>query len=159
MPDDAPEEQPPGDPPRPRGEARRPDDRADRRRQWDDRDDDDARRRRRDDHDDDDYDDRPRRRRRREDEGDQTGGLIPYKNAMALTAYYCGVFSLIPCAGAILGPIAVVFGFLGLSHAKRFPASRGQAHAWVGIVIGVLTTLLNIGGPIALVAYGALSKK
>lgn len=30
-------------------------------------------------------------------EGDSTGGVIPYKNMPALIAYYCGVFSILPC--------------------------------------------------------------
>jgi hypothetical protein len=117
------------------------------------RDDYDRPRRRRDEDDDYDDDDRPRRRRRRE-QGDATGGLIPYKNSKALAAYYCGVFSLIPCVGAILGPIALVLGILGLNYAKEHPRAKGQAHAIVGIVLGGLTGLGNIGGMIAL-AVGA----
>jgi hypothetical protein len=109
--------------------------------------------RRRRDEDDDYEDDRPKRRRRRE-LGDATGGLIPYKNSKALTAYYCGVFSLIPCVGAVLGPIALVLGILGLNYAKEHPRAKGQAHAIVGIVLGGLTGLGNIGGIIAL-AVGA----
>ena len=62
-------------------------------------DEDDRPRRRRRDRDEDDDDDRPRRGRR---DGYNDGGmstLIPYKNGKALAAYYCGVFSLIPCVG------------------------------------------------------------
>jgi hypothetical protein len=102
-----------------------------------------------DDYEDDDEDDRPRRRRRAP-EGDATGGLIPYKNAKALTAYYLGVFSLIPCLGLILGPIAIVLGFLGLGYAKKHPEAKGQAHAIVGIVLGGLV----LAGHVALVALG-----
>ncbi|HVK18076.1 MAG TPA: DUF4190 domain-containing protein [Fimbriiglobus sp.] len=101
-------------------------------------------------------DDRPRRRRPR-DEGDATGGLIPYKNGKALAAYYTGVFSLIPCLGAILGPIAVVLGIMGLNYAKKHPKASGKAHAIVGIVLGGLTALGNIGAVIALVVGTALS--
>ena len=118
------------------------------------RDEDDDRPRRR--RDEDDYyeeDERPRRRRRR-DEGDATGGLIPYKNGKALAAYYTAVFSLIPCVGAILGPIAVVLGVMGLNYAKQHPRASGQAHAIVGIVLGGLTAVGNIGVAIIL-AVGA----
>ena len=94
--------------------------------------------------DEDDYEDpEDRRARRRRGEGDATGGLIPYKNAKALASYYCGVFSLIPCVGLILGPIAVVLGFLGLAHANKLPESKGKAHAIVGIVLGALAALYN----------------
>ena len=101
-------------------------------------------------------DDRPRRRRRRRDDDDDdelearrsdvTGGLIPYKNGMALAAYYCGVFAFVPIFTPILGPLAVIFGFLGLSKAKKHPEARGKGHAIAGIVLGLLTTLALIGG-------------
>src|SRR5262245_50298455 len=112
----------------------------------------DSPRRRRDDHDyddrprrrhDDDFADRPPRRRRlaADEEGDATGGLIPYKNPKALIAYYVGVFSLIPCIGVILAVVAIVLGFIGLKYAELHPTARGQAHAIVGIVLGTVVIL------------------
>ena len=71
--------------------------------------------------------------------------LIPYKNGMALASYYTGVFGLIPCAGLVLGPIALTFGFLGLRAAKREPRVKGTGHAITGIVLGLLTTLGHWG--------------
>jgi hypothetical protein len=106
----------------------------------------------------DDFEDEPRvRRRREEEEGDATGGLIPYKNAKALMSYYCGVFSLIPCLGAILGPIAIILGFLGFSYANKHPKAAGKAHAIVGIVLGSLVTLGHLG-IIVLMLIGALGR-
>jgi hypothetical protein len=104
----------------------------------------------------------PRRRRRlvnEEDEGedeerrvrsvrDDDGGLsvlIPYKNARALVSYYTGVFSLIPIVGLILGPVAVLLGILALTYVRKYPTAKGTAHAIVGIVLGVVTTLANYG--------------
>ena len=110
---------------------------------------------------DDDLDDRPRRRRRRDeddDEEDATGGLIPYKNGKALASYYCGVFSLIPCFGAILGPIAIVLGFLGYSYANTNPRAAGKVHAVVGIVLGTLVVIGHIGLLVVLIAAGAFAK-
>lgn len=78
------------------------------------------------------------------EQGDATGGIIPYKNPPALMAYYCGVFSLIPCVGLILGPIAVVLGVLGLKKRTRSPAVRGQVHAWIGIILGSLVLLAHV---------------
>ena len=129
-------------------------------------------RRRNDDEDDyDDEDDRPRRRRsgdeddyykddrrRRRHEGDATGGLIPYKNAKALAAYYCGVFGLIPCVGGILGVIAVVLGVLGLGHAKQYPKAGGVAHAYVGIVLGVIEILAYLVAPVVFIIVAAATK-
>ncbi len=111
----------------------------------DDRDDDRPRRRERDAD-----DDRPRRRRRRRPDDDPTGGLIPFRNGMALAAYYCGVFSFIPCFGGVLGPLAVVFGFIGLGKAKAHPEAKGKGHSIAGIVCGGLTTLGHVAGVVFL---------
>jgi hypothetical protein len=82
----------------------------------------------------------------RAEEGDATGGIIPYKNVPALIAYYCGVFSIIPCFP--IGLAGLVLGILGLKHAKQHPASRGHVHAWIGIVagglFGILWTVLTV---------------
>ncbi len=71
------------------------------------------------------------------------GGLIP-RNRNALIAYYCGIFSIIPCLGVVLGPMALVFGILGLKTAAREPFRKGKVHAWVGIVCGGLVSLLSL---------------
>ena len=42
------------------------------------------------------------------EQGDATGGIIPYKNGPALMAYYLGIFSLIPCLGLVLAIPAFV---------------------------------------------------
>lgn len=76
-------------------------------------------------------------------EGDATGGLIPYKNVPALIAYYCGVFSIIPCF--LLGWVAFVMGIIGLRKAIREPQVKGKVHAWIGIVAGLLFGLIYTG--------------
>jgi hypothetical protein len=70
--------------------------------------------------------------------------LIPYGNPRALTAYYLGVFSIIPGLGLILGPMAVVLGMLGIRHASQHPAARGGHHAVAGVVLGAATGLVNL---------------
>lgn len=109
------------------------------RRSEDDDDEDRPRSRRRRDEDEDDYD-RPRRRRRPHPDDDGTGGLIPYKNPKALAAYYCGVFGLISCflVLGIFGIVPIVLGVKGLKYAKLHPEAKGQAHAIIGIVLGVI---------------------
>lgn len=79
-------------------------------------------------------------------QGDTTGGLIPYKNPKALTGYYMGVGALIPCFGLGLGPAALMLGIQGLQYAKANPIVKGTVHAWVAIVLGGLSTLVNWGG-------------
>jgi hypothetical protein len=102
---------------------------------------------------------RPRRRRRRdeEEEADEdyrgVSGLIPYKNGLALAAYYCGVFSLIPLLGNLLGPVALILGIMGVRYAQRHAKARGTGHAIAGIVLGSLSSLLY-WGLVILIAAG-----
>ena len=72
--------------------------------------------------------------------------IIPTKNIHALIAYYLGVFSLIPCFALLLGPAAAITGILGLRAIGRQPGLPGRVHAWIGIVLGGLTFLLNVVG-------------
>ena len=74
------------------------------------------------------------------EEGDSTGGVIPYKNMPALIAYYCGVLSIIPCFP--IGIVAVVLGIMGLKRAKQHPEVKGKAHAWIGIIAGGIFGLI-----------------
>lgn len=71
-------------------------------------------------------------------------GLIPYKNSCALVGYYLGVFSLIPCVGLLLGPIAVILGVLGLRAVREHPDRKGTIHAWTAIILGACATLGNL---------------
>jgi hypothetical protein len=87
----------------------------------------------------------------RNDDGDATGGLIPYKNPAALIGYYTSIASLIPFFAILLGPTAIVLGCFGLKAKKANPRVRGTAHAIIAIVLGTLTTLLNVGGIVAAV--------
>jgi hypothetical protein len=67
------------------------------------------------------------------------GGLnviIPYKNVRALTAYYLGVFSVIPILGMPLGLAAFTLGVLGLRFRRQNPEAGGAVHAWIGILVG-----------------------
>ncbi len=75
-------------------------------------------------------------------EGDATGGIIPYKNLPALFAYYLGLFSLLPCLGLFLAIPALVLGIMGLKKRKQNPAVKGSVHAWIGIVMGGMFTLV-----------------
>ncbi len=79
------------------------------------------------------------------------GSMVPYRNAMALAAYYVAVASLIPVLGLILGIAAVVLGVMGLKYHKQHPESKGKAHALVGIILGGLCFSLNIVIPIIII--------
>ena len=79
------------------------------------------------------------------EEGDATGGLIPYKNGPALAAYYVGLLGLVPLLGILPGAIALVLGIIGLKKRREQPAVRGAAHAWIGIIVGGGFALLWAG--------------
>jgi hypothetical protein len=110
--------------------------------------------------DDDDEEDRPRRKKSR---GGALSGIIPYRNGMALTAYYCGfaglitilgsiallkaqipqpnsrmVFVLLFAGGGFLAFLANLFGILGLRSVTINPDAKGTGHAVTGLIMGVL---------------------
>jgi hypothetical protein len=41
-----------------------------------------------------------------------------------------------------MAPAAVIMGILGIRHANAHPEARGKVHAWVGIIMGGLFTLI-----------------
>jgi hypothetical protein len=77
--------------------------------------------------------------------GEPLRTIIPYTNPKALSAYYCGIFALIPGVGALLGLFALVLGIIGLRTVRRNPQAKGTGHAVAGIVLGVVTLLVNWG--------------
>lgn len=93
-----------------------------------------------------------------DNQGDNTGGMIPYKNPHALIAYYLGIFSLFPVVGLILAIPAFVLGIMGLQARKRNPVIKGSVHAWIGIVMGGFMTLLWGGLLLVLVFAGLTSR-
>ena len=75
-------------------------------------------------------------------QGDATGGVIPYKNPCALIAYYVGIISCLLCFfGIPIGIVSVVLGVIGLQRRAANPAIKGSVHAWIGIVLGAISTL------------------
>jgi hypothetical protein len=88
-------------------------------------------------------------------EGDATGGVIPYKNPYALTAYYLGILSLLCCiTGLPWGLIPVVLGIIGLRKRAQNPVIKGSVHAWIGIVLGTISALASI--PVAIGFVGMM---
>ena len=94
---------------------------------------------------DDDEDDDVRVRRRDAKDRFGVNTLIPYKNPLALVAYYVGVFAVIPFTGLLLGPAALVLGIMGIRYRNKHPTAGGLGHAITGVVLGSLTTLANWG--------------
>lgn len=84
-------------------------------------------------------------------------GMIPTKNPSALIAYYVGVFSIIPCFGPIPAIVALILGIKGLKFANQHPQAKGKVHAWVGIIMGGLFTLIY--GVISIFMLIAMAKE
>lgn len=76
-------------------------------------------------------------------QGDATGGLIPYKNAHALIAYYLGIFGLFPLVGLLLAIPALILGVMGFRKYRENPVISGSVHAWIGIILGSLSICYN----------------
>lgn len=69
--------------------------------------------------------------------------IIPVRNGAALTAYYLGLFSLLPLLGTAMAVIAIVLGVKGLKAVAANPSVKGKGHAWVGIICGALFGLIS----------------
>ena len=89
-------------------------------------------------------------------QGDATGGLIPYKNAPALIAYYVSLLSLLPILGLPFGIAAFILGVIGLKKRAANPVIKGAAHAWIGIILGGGTTILWIGALVSLIGFSVV---
>lgn len=84
-------------------------------------------------------------------EGDATGGMIPYKNPHALIAYYLGIIALLPLLGLPFGIASLILGIMGLSRRKKNPIIKGSIHAWIGIVFGAFSILCGGGVLVSIV--------
>ena len=74
--------------------------------------------------------------------------LIPSKNPAALAAYYLAIFALIPVLGLLLGPAAIIFGFVGLRAEREKPEIEGKGHALTGVILGAVALLVCSIGPL-----------
>lgn len=90
---------------------------------------------------------------------DAVATIIPYRNVKALIAYYLGVFSIIPCVGFPLGIAAFILGILGLKYLKEHPEAKGKVHAWIGIIVGGLISLIYIAWIIVGFAIPFISRR
>ena len=90
---------------------------------------------------------RPARRRDRSEETDWPFGVRPEgSNLPALLAYRLSLFGLIPVAGLVLGPIAVVLGLLAAYRGRADSAFTARIPVTAAVVIGSIDALTNWGG-------------
>jgi hypothetical protein len=84
--------------------------------------------------------------------------LIP-TNPLAALACWIGIGSVVLCGvGALLGPVAIVLGWLGLKKWKlqesSYGATTSKLRAWIGIVAGALGTVIGVVFLIVLLMRG-----
>lgn len=85
---------------------------------------------------------------RRQESANALDAIIP-TNPLAAVSCYTGIVSIILCIfGPLLGPIAIVTGYLGLKKWNVTETSYGKTtstiRAWIGIVTGIIGTVLGI---------------
>jgi hypothetical protein len=101
-----------------------------------------------------------RRSRRREpaDDNDSPFGRRPddERPSVALRAYRCAVYSLIPLAGLVLGPAAIVLAVRAWREGRRDPAARANGYVAIALGLGAVTLLCN-GLGLALMVKGLTS--
>jgi hypothetical protein len=96
---------------------------------------------------------KPRRREPVEEIDSPFGRRPDSRQAAALRAYRCSVFSLIPLAGLLLGPAAIVLALLAWRQGRRDPAAGGTGYVVAALVLGTATLLCNAAG-VALMVMG-----
>jgi hypothetical protein len=78
--------------------------------------------------------------------------LIPVgRSGWAIGAGYAGLMALFPICGAIFGPLAIVFGFLGYFDIKKNPQRHGMGRVIFAFVAGGIGTLFNLAMIIGLI--------
>ena len=87
----------------------------------------------------------------KKDANAEIGRMVTQKNMCALIACYFGVFSAIPCVGVFLGIPAVLFGVRGLKFHRNSERANGKVQSWIGIVAGIVFTLVWTGLAIVLI--------
>jgi len=79
-------------------------------------------------------------------------------NGVATTAMVLGIIALVTfwlCGlGALLGILAAVLGFVGLSKSKKSAESKGRGQAIAGIVTGLLALIVTVGLFMVFFAFG-----
>ncbi len=96
---------------------------------------------------------KPRRREPSDDYDSPFGRRDDSRPPTALRAYRYAVYSLVPVAGVVLGPVAIALALLAWREGRRDPAARSNGYAMIALVLGLVTFLCNAAG-LALMATG-----
>src|SRR5262249_29681448 len=95
-----------------------------------------------------------RRPRRKDPHGDNDifGSFAPSKNPSAVYAYRLAPLGMIPFLGLICGPLALIFGWLGVRKYRENPEVNGLTHCRFATALGGLVFVTNLAGTICIAA-------
>jgi hypothetical protein len=97
---------------------------------------------------------RKARSRESVEEGDGPfGRRADARPATGFRAFRCAVWGLIPLAGLLLGPVAVVLAVVAWRQGRRDSAAKGNGYVAAALVLGLLEVLCNCLG-VALMVMG-----
>jgi hypothetical protein len=88
----------------------------------------------------------PGPRRKRADRSEMPLSFLPLTNPRARYAYISALVGLVPVLGLVMGPVAMLFGWLGVRYAKGLPNKDGLGHSVVSIILGFLEFAAAAGG-------------
>ena len=90
-----------------------------------------------------------RMRRKRDPNG---GWNVPYLEHAsthapgAARAYSWSIYSMVPLVGLLLGPLAILLGWVALRRGRSIPEFRGRALCIAAMIIGALVSLTQWTG-------------
>ena len=85
-------------------------------------------------------------RRRKDDRSEVPVSFLPAGNVNARRGYLCALVGLVPGLGVLFGPLAIVFGAIGLRAARRDEQQRGYGHAYVSRLAGAVEFVCAVAG-------------
>ena len=94
---------------------------------------------------------KPRRREPVDETDDPFGGAHDSRPTLAVRAYRCAVYSLIPIASLVLGLLAVILALRTWRESRRDPDSKDSSYVRTALALGLLTLLCNAGGLVLMV--------
>ncbi|MGV8086299.1 MAG: DUF4190 domain-containing protein [Candidatus Woesearchaeota archaeon] len=68
-------------------------------------------------------------------------------NVYSMTSFICGLLFWVPLFNFILGPMAIIFGIMGLKYARLDPDRYGgEVLAIIGIILGSFAVIFTLIG-------------
>jgi hypothetical protein len=86
------------------------------------------------------------------------GGIDDGKTGLAWAAYRCSVYGLIPFVGLVMGPVALVLGFIAWQRGHVVDKGRGIGPTWASMLLGGFVTLTQWLG-LALMLYSLFGER